>query len=137
MYCHICQAEAVARCYTCGELICAEHGNENCTRCASGIAAGDPRPKYVTATVSANKTRRPGWWRPQKAEEFAPPACYACKGLTRTVCEHCHGYYCKDHAGTNGLCRACSGSHWLGPAILGIIGSAVAALLIWGRYFSH
>jgi hypothetical protein len=134
MQCHICQAEAVARCYTCGELMCAAHGKDNCTRCANGVAAGDPRPDRVTAAVTANKTGRPGWWRPQPAEAYAPPACYACHGLTRAVCDHCRNHYCKEHAGPNGLCRACAGSAWVGPAVLGILFTAVVALLLWARF---
>ena len=33
MACHICSQEAVGRCFNCGQLFCADHGSENCTRC--------------------------------------------------------------------------------------------------------
>jgi|SRR5581483_2097930 len=133
MHCHICQAEAVARCYTCGQLMCAEHGRENCTRCASGIAAGDPRPDRITTRPVSSQTR-PGWWRPQPAEAYEPPACYACKGLTRAVCRNCHAFYCTEHAGPSGLCAACGRSAWLGPAILAVIGATLGLLLLWGQF---
>jgi hypothetical protein len=131
MRCHICQAEAVARCYTCGQLMCAAHGDDNCTRCTTGIVAGDPRPDRITA-VPGRHSAAGGWWRPQPAEEFVPPACYACHGLTRASCVNCGSYYCAEHAGLNGMCGSCGKGAWLGPAILGIMGIGVALLFLWG-----
>jgi hypothetical protein len=136
MRCHICQAEAVARCYTCGQLMCAQHGKESCTRCSSGIAAGDPRPVHVSEEP-LSQAKKPAWWRPQQAEEYKPPACYACQGLTRAVCRHCQSHYCAEHAGKGGLCQACGTSAWLGPAMLVLVGAAMLALLCWGRFAGY
>src|ERR1022692_4603056 len=111
MRCYLCQAEAVTRCYTCGQLVCAAHGkNDNCTRCSSGFMAGDPG----IGEGQFGKPAPGGWWRPQEAEEYLPPACYECKGLTRAVCRNCQANYCPEHAGPNGLCKACSHSANLG-----------------------
>jgi hypothetical protein len=123
MPCYICQAEAVTRCYTCGELVCAQHGkNDSCQHCNSGIAAGDPRHSHITDGPLGKPEQQPAWWRPQEAEEFQPPACYECKGLTRAVCRNCHSNYCKEHAGPNGLCQACGRSANLGLyVVLGMI----------------
>lgn len=131
MHCHICQAEAVARCYNCGELICARHGDEYCTNCTTGIAAGDPRPDRIS-TAPLARGQRPGWWRPQPAEEYTPPACYDCRGLARAVCYHCGERYCPEHAGPRGLCRACGRSSWLGPIFLALSFAMMAALILWG-----
>jgi hypothetical protein len=131
MQCHICGAEAVARCYHCGQLMCDAHGRDNCTRCDSAIAAGDPRPDRITA-LPTTTAEKPAWWRPQPAEQFEPPACYACKGLTRALCSNCGAHYCSEHAGPTGLCRACSGSLWLGPAVLAAIVFLVLLILVLG-----
>jgi hypothetical protein len=117
MYCHICQDEAVGRCYTCGGLFCAAHGQVNCTRCETAVAAGDPRPDRFSVVPMAS-TYRPGWWRPQVAEAFDPPACYQCKGLARRICRHCSCHYCPEHAGRGNMCAACARSSWLGIVIL-------------------
>ncbi len=131
MHCHICHQEAVGRCYTCGGLFCEEHGRVDCTRCATAIAAGDPRPDRISA-VPMKSAYRPGWWRPQPAEDFEPPACYECQGLARRVCRNCGCYYCPDHAGPANLCAGCSRSSWLGIYLL--LGTAIliGALLLFG-----
>ena len=113
MPCHICQAEAVTRCYQCGELVCAQHGGKSdlCSHCSTGFTTGDPRGVSVVPLV---KEQHDGWWRPRQADEFQPPACYSCKGLTRAVCRNCQSKYCRDHAGPNGLCKDCGRSANLG-----------------------
>ncbi len=133
MNCHICQSEAVARCFSCGELVCAEHGKgTSCPRCSTGFAAGDPRHDRITVEPLKNKESH-GWWRPKEAEEYAPPACYACQGLTRAMCRNCQSHYCRDHAGFNGLCRACAQSANIGLyAVAGILALlAVLFLCQW------
>jgi hypothetical protein len=131
MSCHICGDEAVARCYNCGQLMCEKHGSQNCTQCDAGFAAGDPRADRITAAVTSPTPQKPGWWRPQEAEEYKPPACYACGGLCRAKCRICESRYCRDHAGPNGLCKACGGTAWLGPAILGLLAAFMALILLW------
>src|SRR5262245_13092239 len=133
MKCYICKTEATSRCYTCGNLFCAEHGDErDCQRCATGIVQGDYRADRVTALPRA-AARRPAWWRPQLAEEFEPPACCVCKGLARLTCRNCHSLYCPDHAGPSGLCAACDRSSKIGLAVLlctiGLLG--LLALFGW------
>jgi hypothetical protein len=114
MNCHICQAEAVTRCYNCGELVCAEHGKgDNCARCNTGFVEGDPRSDRICVEPLA-KDQHHGWWRPQEAEEYQPPACYECKGLSRRVCRNCQANYCPEHAGPRGLCKACGRSANMG-----------------------
>src|SRR5437773_2714137 len=102
MNCHICGQEAVERCFTCGELFCAGHGaghgKPNCMRCETGFMPGDRRADRICA-VPLGKTARPGWWRPQEADDFEPPSCYECKGLARRSCMHCERLYCSEHAG--------------------------------------
>lgn len=113
MHCHICGQEAVGRCYTCGELYCARHGTVDCERCETAIAPGDRRADRVSARPLPPRVRY-GWWRPQPAEDFDPPGCYACQGLTRQVCRNCGERYCKEHGGYAGMCRECSRSARMG-----------------------
>lgn len=132
--CHICQAEAVSRCYTCGQLVCAEHGKgQTCARCTSAIAAGDPRGDRISETPMPAKDKD-AWWRPQQADEYVPPACYSCQGLARGLCRNCDARYCAEHAGPNGLCLACGKSANLGLYVLLIMGGLLA-LLILGNWF--
>lgn len=138
MHCHICQAEAVSRCYTCGELVCAEHGKaDSCPRCSTGIAAGDPRTDRISVKPLPQDPKH-AWWRPQEAEAFTPPSCYECKGLARMVCRNCRAYYCSEH-GTKGLCQTCARSANLGlyvvAGMLGVFGLVFACNWIW-TYFS-
>src|SRR6516165_5261862 len=65
--CYMCGAEAVSRCYTCGQLICDRHGSENCQRCDTGVVAGDPRPEHFSAMPLPAAEGKHGWWRPQPA----------------------------------------------------------------------
>ena len=114
MSCQFCQAEAVTRCQTCGALVCDEHGNGDiCPHCSTGILAGSPRTVAVSEEPLA-PFKKQGWWRPQKAEEYAPPACYQCQGLARGLCHNCQSHFCAEHAGPNGLCRDCANSANLG-----------------------
>jgi hypothetical protein len=128
--CYICQAEAVSRCYTCGQLICAEHGRDNCHRCDTGVVSGDPRPASISAQALRRRDAKHGWWRPQEAEEYEPPACYVCKGLARAVCRNCLSHYCREHAGCPGMCNACTRS-----ARLGLIVFILAMAMIFGLIF--
>ena len=129
MICQLCDQEAVARCYACGDLVCQDHQvRDNCQRCETAIAAGDRRADRIAA-VPLSKNLKLGWWRPIPAEDYDPPACYACGGLTRRTCRHCQSHYCTDHAGASELCRVCYRSSWLGiwvllslPALFVLIG---------------
>src|SRR5262245_48014346 len=123
MYCHICGAEAVDRCYSCGELFCPEHGKTrhgktDCVRCSTGIRAGDRRADRISA-APLMKNARPGWWRPQEAEDYTPPECYACGGLARSRCYNCHDLFCPEHAGASDLCLGCEKSARSGMFVLG------------------
>ena len=133
MRCHICQEEAVGRCYTCGSLFCSQHGQVNCTHCESSVMGGNPRPDRVSTQPMA-KGSRPGWWRPQVAEDYTPPACYHCKGLARRTCRHCGSLYCADHAGSAGLCTACSRSSNIGLVALLSILVVMAGLMLVGLF---
>jgi hypothetical protein len=139
MNCHLCEAEAVTRCYNCGALLCAQHGkDDNCNRCTTAIAAGDPGGNRIAKTPLGPQ-KKAGWWRPQQAEEHPPPpACYACQGLTRAVCRNCQSPYCYEHKGPNGLCRECGRSARLGMAIfVGIFSFILLFCLyhwLFGRY---
>ncbi len=106
MKCSLCEREAVDRCFACGQLFCEDHGKKNCVLCQNSIVEGDPSPRRVSASRQQS-TDAAAWWRPQQAEEYAPPACHICRGLTRAKCTECGRYYCADHAGRNFQCRAC------------------------------
>src|SRR5262249_6960646 len=135
--CYICQAEAVSRCYTCGQLICDKHGSENCQRCDTAVVAGDPRPEHISAVPLPAREGKPGWWRPQRPEDFAPPACYAGKGLARQVCRNCRTYYCAEHAGPRGLCAACGRSARLGMLVFLLAFGTMFALTILANLFQR
>jgi hypothetical protein len=130
--CYICHAEAVSRCYTCGQLICAKHGGENCTRCDTAVVAGDPPGRHVSTERLRLSEEKHGWWRPQPAEEFQPPACYACGGLARRVCRNCNCRYCRDHAGPSNLCAACGRSARMGLWVFVIALAIMLALVVLG-----
>ena len=138
MKCHLCQSEAVARCYNCGELVCEQHGkNDTCAGCSTAIVSGDPRADRISVKPKAfsQDQQHHGWWRPQQAEEYLPPACYECKGLTRAVCRNCQSSYCRDHAGPNGMCQACGRASWIGPVILGGMAIFMLLMLVWSWLF--
>ncbi len=134
MTCHICGKEAVGRCYTCGNLFCEAHGQTDCARCETGFAAGDPRPDRVT-TQRLARGGRSGWWRPQLAEDYQPPACYECKGLARRRCRHCGQLYCPEHAGPNGLCAGCHHSSLVGLYALAGVLLAMGGIILVGLAF--
>ena len=81
------------------------------------------------------KKQQHGWWRPQEAEEYKPPACYECKGLARAVCRNCRLNYCPEHAGSNGLCRECNRSANLGLYVIAAIIGLVALLFLCNWLF--
>lgn len=128
--CHLCQQEAVGRCYTCGQLFCAQHGSRNCLTCETAIAPGDRRADRISAAPLERQGRRGAWWRPLPAEDFEPPACYQCHGLARHTCRHCRQLYCPEHAGQHGLCAGCDRSSWVGLYVLaGLV--LFVVLVIW------
>ena len=132
MKCHLCGAAAVDRCYTCGQLFCEQHGRTDCSACTEGIALGDPRPDRFTAERrEVPRTAKP-WWRPQEAEDFHPPACYACGGLTRNTCSNCTRPFCPDHAGSGHLCRECYRSGSMGFLAMGLLVLVLVLLAVWG-----
>src|SRR5262249_40606088 len=111
-----------------------EHGgkDDNCRRCSTAIAVGDPGGSRISESpLGPNKAA--GWWRPQQADEYAPPACYQCQGLTRAICRNCHSPYCYEHKGPPGLCTVCGASARLGSYIFFGVLSALALffLLNW------
>ena len=132
MNCHICGTEAMGRCYSCGSLFCEAHGDDiNCQQCATGIIEGDFRADRITTSPRA-ATARPGWWRPQPAEDFEPPACYICKALARRICRNCRELYCNEHAGAAELCETCARSSLLGLFILGGVLLILSVLIVLG-----
>ena len=140
MKCHLCQAEAVTRCYNCGELVCEQHSkSDSCAGCSTAIASGDPRAdRFSRISIKPiSQDHHHGWWRPRQAEEYVPPACYECKGLTRAVCRNCQSRYCRDHAGPNGLCQACGRSSWIGPVILGGMAMLMLLVFLWSWLFGE
>ncbi len=135
MPCHICQAEAVCRCYNCGELVCAEHGKSDlCPNCSTGFAAGDPRAGGICVEPLPNQQHH-GWWRPQEAEEYKPPACYECKGLARAVCRNCQVHYCSEHAGRNGLCQDCARSANMGIYVFAGMVALIVLMFLFNWLF--
>lgn len=130
--CYLCQSEAVSRCYTCGQLICAKHGRENCHRCDTAVVSGDPRPRQTSAEPLKGKEPNHGWWRPQQAEEYVPPACYECKALARAVCRNCQSHFCREHAGRGGLCQECGRSARLGLVVFILSLVMIAMVLLLG-----
>jgi hypothetical protein len=137
MTCHVCQAEAVTRCYTCGQLICEDHGGKDdlCTQCSTGIVAGKPGSPISEKPIS-DRSSQGGWWRPQEAEAYAPPACYECKGLARARCRNCLCHYCSEHAGPNGLCKACAQSANVGIYVFVGLFALLITFYMW-HWFSR
>jgi hypothetical protein len=116
--------------------VCAEHGkNEVCPNCSTGFASGDPRGIHVSVEPIA-KAKDNAWWRPQEAEEYQPPACYECQGLTRWKCRNCQAPYCAEHAGPNGLCKACGRSANLGIYIVAGVFAMVVMMLLFHWLFA-
>jgi hypothetical protein len=135
--CYICNDEAVSRCYTCGQLICARHGGENCHRCNTGVVAGDPRPQHVSENLLGRAEAKHAWWRPQEADDFEPPACYACKALARAVCRNCGERYCRDHAGPPGMCKECARSARLGLIVFLVAIAMIVVLVFLGVFVNR
>jgi hypothetical protein len=128
MHCQFCKRDAVDRCYNCGVLFCAEHGDGNCRQCATGIVAGDSRADRVSAELMAPPAR-PAWWRPQPAEDYEPPACITCGGLARFQCPQCGDRCCREHAGREGLCPRCEDGRRGGNVFLMVMGLVLASLV--------
>jgi hypothetical protein len=119
MPCYICGGEAVERCYGCGQLICEQHGKKYCERCQSGYVSGDPRrDRYSVEPTPASSMK--AWWRPKPAEDYEPPACAVCKGLTRRRCYNCGSYFCAEHGTEAGLCLDCNKSSLIG-CVIGLV----------------
>lgn len=135
MHCHICQREAVDRCYNCGELFCEAHGNINCSRCETGIVAGDSRADRISTSRLAKSTRR-NWWRPLEAEDYEPSACHECQGLAPYQCAHCGSRYCREHAGKNGLCGQCQRSLRSGNLFLIFLIVVLGSITALGLFFA-
>ncbi len=132
MNCHVCGEEAVGRCFTCGALFCAEHGDRNCAGCAHGIVTGDYRADRISQAPRTGSTGRRFWWRPQVADDYEPPACSICGGLARLVCRNCRELYCADHAGAAAeLCARCARSSRLGIWVMVISLGLVGLLLVF------
>ena len=136
MTCHICDHEAVGRCYTCGGLFCEVHGSVNCVRCETGIVPGDSRDDRISR-VRLTETARPNWWRPQEAEDYEPPACAVCQGLARNVCIQCGDRYCGTHAGQNGLCSPCQRKLRGGNLLLALLIIGMGVLTALGLLQPH
>lgn len=134
MNCHICGDEAVGRCFACGNLFCHRHGTEDCERCETAIAPGDRRGDRISQRPLPPRARF-GWWRPIPAEDFEPPGCYLCQGLTRQTCRNCQQRFCPEHAGYPGMCQPCSRSARLGLyvlfAALAVIGGLISLSLLF------
>ena len=102
---------------------------------AISVSTRSPKGTCGPTGISAEplgQGSRPGWWRPQIAEDYDPPACYECKGLARRSCKHCGSLYCNEHAGSAGLCAACHRSSWVGMLFLAGLLLCVVGLLIAG-----
>lgn len=133
MTCHLCGQPAVGRCYTCGRLFCEKHGKTDCSACAHGIQPGDPRQDRITTTRGGySPPSADPWWRPKEADEYHPPACYYCQGLTRSTCRNCGRFYCADHAGRDGLCRECYRTSTVVLLVFLLVLATVVGLVIWG-----
>ncbi len=136
--CCFCDKEPVTRCYTCGDLVCEEHGGatETCPNCNTGYAAGDPRHDRITsAPDTLPKNQAGAWWRSKRAEDYKPPACYVCEGLSRARCRNCDSYYCTEHAGPSGLCKECGRSANLGLYIIAAMLSLMALFFLYHKLF--
>ncbi len=132
MACSICGQEAVDRCFGCGQLFCAMHGNVYCVRCKNAVVAGDPRQDRITADPARTGAGKP-WWHAKQAEEYRPPECYVCKGLTRQRCYNCGSMFCPEHGSRGGLCRDCNSSSLTGLVIGGLL---IALLAIIGVMYA-
>ncbi len=107
---------------------------ENCHRCDTAVIPGNPRSRQISVQPLRSKAANHGWWRPQQAEEFEPPACYECKGLARAVCRNCRNHYCREHAGTGALCQACGRSARLGLIVFALALAIAAGVLLLGAF---
>jgi hypothetical protein len=132
MNCHLCGQPAIDRCYTCGQLFCEAHGSRNCTACDHGVREGDPRPDRISTSPFSVQPAARTWWRPQEAEDYVPPACYVCKGLTRSTCRNCGRMFCAQHAGSAELCRECHVSGTVTFLAFGFVVLLVVIATVWG-----
>jgi hypothetical protein len=128
--CHVCQAEAVGRCYECGRLYCAAHDVQgNCSVCATAIHeyTGDK----VSTRALPGRTRK-AWWRPQVDEDDpGPPSCYQCGGLANRVCRNCNNLFCAEHGAAADLCASCARSSWVAMwIIIGVLAILAATVLL-------
>lgn len=136
MSCHLCSNEAIDRCFTCGRLVCADHGAKNCAACQGSFQPGDP--SFERVSVAPPRTGQDAaWWRPQKAEEYVPPACYVCRGLTRAVCAHCGRYYCAEHAGRNFSCKECNTASNVSLYVVGAFLLVFASIAVLTALLRH
>lgn len=135
MNCYLCHTEAVQRCFTCGRLICEDHGKSSCLRCETGIAAGDRRTDRVSAELFETSSKL-AWWRPQEAEDYEPPACHECQALARFVCRECGLRYCAEHAAGSSLCKLCFRVARQGNWLLAGVFSFMALILAWAWLYA-
>jgi len=130
MLCHVCQAEAVGRCYECGRLYCAAHDvNGNCSGCATAIYVST-NDKVSTRAMPSGTTK--AWWRPQVEEDdTGQPSCYQCGGLANRICRNCTNLYCPEHGRGAGLCAGCARSSWMALWIIfGVLALLGATLIL-------
>jgi hypothetical protein len=130
MNCHLCQSEAVGRCYECGRLYCAAHDVQgNCSQCATAIHVS-MNDKLSTRKLPGRATK--AWWRPQVDEDDpGPPSCYECGGLANRVCRNCNNLFCSEHGRGVDLCASCARSSWMTAwIVLGVLAVLLAMLLL-------
>ena len=133
MHCHLCQREAVDRCYTCGELFCEEHGNVNCVRCTTGIIAGDNRADRITSNF-AREAFTAGVVAAARSRGLHAARLPRVPGASPLCVRQLWPAYCREHAGKDGLCLSCQralrGSNvFLALLVLGMVGLVVLGLL--------
>jgi hypothetical protein len=95
MICHVCQAQAIGQCKSCGKFYCSRHGDVYCVRCAEAVApAGQKLEPEVAFGID------------KEASEDAPPAgpqCYECGEPADRACSRCGRFFCPAHGGIMAL----------------------------------